>query len=306
MCFFLYLFKQVKALCGKAQQNHSNTFQMLCEIKSEIKLQNIIDSIEFNENILSTCIKFSVKQMMENFKIDCVQYNSHINYLKIPIILKVSINVLIKKLQLFIQSVENCDGFLFCNDNFNKKFKNLTKSVIAMFKSFELLEENCLIFVEMKFIEKFIKDNLLKQNNYDVFIKFLKITIQFSEYLIKNDENINSIKLSECFMCMEVILRERNIWNEINQTEKYFSHIKLAVNVIYLYTKNLLDKTIFLKKYINPDIFGNFSKQDENDDYINIYLKTIFIAKFIEDRDNLMIEYSSGQVCNPYFCIYII
>lgn len=287
----------MKALCGKTQQNHSNTFQMLSEIKSEIKLQNIIDSTEFNENILSTCIKFSVKQMMENFKIDCVQYNSHINYLKIPIILKVSINVLIKKLQLFIQSVENCDGFLFCNDNFNKKFKNLTQSVIEMFKSFELLEENCLIFVEMKFIEKFIKDNLLKQNNYDVFIKFLKITIQFSEYLIKNDENINSIKLNECFMCMEVILRERNIWNEINQTEKYFSHIKLAVNVIYLYTKNLLDKTIFLKKYINPDIFGNFSKQDENDDYINIYLKTIFIAKFIEDRDNLMIEYSSGQVC---------
>lgn len=271
---------------------------MLCEIKSEIKLQNLIDSTEFNENILSSCIKFSVKQMMENFKIDCVQYNSHINYLKIPIILKVSINVLIKKLQLFIQSVENCDGFLFYNDNFNKKFKNLTKSVIEMFKSFELLVENCLIFVEMKFIEKFIKDNLLKMNNYDVFIKFFKITIQFSEHLLKNDENINSIKLIECFMCMEVILRERNIWNEINQTEKYFSHIKLAVNVIYLYTKNLLDKTIFLKKYINPDIFGNFTKQDdENDDYIQIYLKIIFIAKFIEEKDNLMLEYSRGQVC---------
>lgn len=305
MCNLFYLFKQVKTLCGAVYQNPSNTFQLLCEIKSEVKLQNIIDATEFNEKNLSTCITFSVKQMMENFKIDCVQYNSHINYLKIPIILKVSINVLIKKLQLFIQSVENCDGFLFCNDNFNKKLKNLTQSVIEMFKSFELLEENCLIFVEMKFIEKFVRDNLLKPNNYDVFIKFLKINIQFSEYLIKNDENINSIKLSECFLCMEVILRERNIWNEINQTEKYFSHIKLAVNVIYLYTKNLLDKTIFLKKYINPDIFGNFSKQDENDDYINIYLKTIFIAKFIEDKDNLMIEYSTKQVCNPFFIFSI-
>lgn len=62
--------------------------EMLHEIKSEIKLSQIFQSNGFDKSLLKTIIEYSFKVIGTKFKQDCLQYTPHMNYLKIPAMLK--------------------------------------------------------------------------------------------------------------------------------------------------------------------------------------------------------------------------
>lgn len=294
--------------------------ELLNEIKTESKLIGLIESTDFNKSILSTIIKVSFENIVNNFKTDCVQYNSHINYLKIPIILKITLYTLYKYVEEFVNRFAEtvCVDEFFMTDYFLLNFEVIKKSVVNLLASLDWLEENCLIFIEAKLIEKYIKENFMRPIFHELLLQFMTICFY---YVQKNSAGVatttktpttptskNQSKLHNTLVCIDAILKQKFIWTELNMNdEKYEDQLILAVNTIYDYLRNILRTTNFWRKFKSPEPFRTIFKDNKN---LSIYLKTIFIAKYMEEKDNIVVVASSfsskTQVFYFFFTIHSI
>lgn len=236
---------------------------MLSEIKSETKLNKIFQSKLFDRSLLKIVIERSFNEMVIKFKQDCLQHNPHMNYLKIPLILKHALTTLIGDMEwlyataypLMSSPVDNVKmpattidddnarstaatmttkngannsssivydknkaaainsdigmttinndsatgelnndsnnskrciqlTHLFANGNFSKCLKCTMHTIVALVHCIEMLENVCLIHIEAQFIEKFIKENVLKPTHNELFIRFSYLCATFVQQQI--------------------------------------------------------------------------------------------------------------------------
>lgn len=223
---------------------------------------------------------------MENtFKQDCMQFNPHLNYLKIPPLLKYSLLSLIQNIQS-LSCFVSIDQFDEKNDleiqqliemegGDTDMYKNIVKALIAFLECLDKLEHTCLTFIELKLIEKYFKQNLLKEEMFETLVKFGTICLLHVANLLAN-VHMTRYDIEISFKCADLIFKNKCLWTTINNSEKYFKHVEVMVNVLYKTIKVHIDKTNIMSKFE----IENLGINTTND----IDRKAVFLAKFVEIR----------------------
>lgn len=270
------------------QVNKESVCEILAEIKSESKLRTIFESSEFDRSILSKLIEYSFECMTAKFKQDCFQYNPHMNYLKIPLILKQAICSIINDIELICKTINRntVDHFI------TKDVKETANAVFVLMNCIDRLENQCLIYVEAQFVEKFFRDNLLKASHFDRFISLSNACLLCAQSNLRKfsigketDVDILDDILLVC-KCVDAVLRQRHIIGEINinlmdQNQDQF--IELLVDVVYNLIAHFLASKNFIRKYSLKHVMSQQNRRNKQDTETETkYAKAIFIGKFIE------------------------
>lgn len=298
MCFNFF---QVEICAFNCLIDKDQIVQLLTDIRSETNLYTIIMSPEFNSGLLKDCIRSSFNEMSRSFKNDCMQYHPHINYLKFQPLLKITLFALETNLNTLLE-IPSINQYnisqltqLFSEYNFIKLLKNSMDAVISLMEHMDIVENVCLIYIETKFIEKIFKENLIKMTSYELYIKFSTLCLVFAQFLLQN-EKWNSIEFQLCIQCANVILKQKYLWMELNQPEKYTTNLELIFNVVYAITHKLMADTNFVHKYENQNLFKSI---DLNNASVQSYKQAVFFAKFIEisTDDNVATLINFGNSC---------
>lgn len=298
--------------------------QLLYEIKSETSLNQIFDAPDFDTSLLKDCIRHSCRHMLNSFRTDCAQYNPHLNYMKMHVLLKISLVTLCKwmeKLVMLMSSECKIDnefideiGMSFGQHpqhKFHRHMQNIMSTIWILMANLMEIEQVCLRYIEVRFVEKYFKENLLKPSQYELFINFATACMKYAEWLTRNEffndnynnhlqmdvahgDGIPSVATTQnnynntfgvamCFQCTDSIIKQKYLWIELNQAEKYKTNVELILNVIHMTTKQLLANTNFTYKYENVDLFKS---TELNKTSIELYRQAVFVAKFVETRIN--------------------
>lgn len=299
----------------KGTISNAKIVQLLKEIKSEATLSQIFKSTEFDTSLLKDCIDFAFRIMTNSFRIDCAQFNPHLNYLKMQPLLRVSLVTVCQTLEYLVSRPE-CSQTgemikLFAtNTKYCKYFKDCMAAVIQLLSDVEHLETTCLAYVDAPLVEKYFKENLLKPDNYELFINFATACMQYADYMMTentnasnatndHDDNGNSVihsvtsDVDICFNCADAIFKQRYLWNELNDADKFQSNVELILNVVYNTTRTLVANTNFINKYDNENISCN--SIEFNNAIAEWHRQAVFVAKYVEMINSSCDNYMSDE-----------
>lgn len=215
---------------------------------------------------------------MENtFKHDCMQFNSHLNYLKIPPLLKHSMCLLLEHIQslctlISIDPLDN-DAVKEFNEK-NENYKNIVKALIAFLENVQKLKQTCLTFIELKLIEKYFKQNLVKEEMFEPLVNFGTICLLYATNLLQQ-QNVTRYDIEISFKCADLILKEKLLWNVINNMENS-KHLEIFVDVLYKTVNINFGNTKLMNKFEIEHLDINQASDLDK--------KAIFLAKFVELR----------------------
>ena len=265
----------------KRIKNGLQIAEMLHEIKSESKLINLLTTSDFNITLLSSTFRVCFVKMLENFRIDCIQINPHLNYMKMAPLLKISIVILMKNLEKIIE----VDGGARCNDT----MEELAKIVKVYLSWIKELYQVSLVYVEARLVEKFISDNLLKSNFYKTLLKFMEILVDFVTIQLKARKLLSMRNLDQILSGIMETLSEFRLWQEFNQNDIFQHTSDNLIKLIHYFIIIYMSKTDFVTKYEHPQLF------DEVLDVkyvsrVETIKSVIFIAKFEELYRNGMFK----------------
>lgn len=249
-------------------------YQILSEIRNESKLQQILESPRFDRRILAVIIEQSFDCMVKRFKQDCFQHNPHMNYLKIPMVMRMAIDTLLSYVESF---------GLPTDDEPMVNIEHIAVGLTAMLRGIERTETECLMYVEAQFVEKFIEKNFLRPTDYEKLVQFVCACLHRITNILNASNRLN--ELQNICECIDAVLRQRHVVAEINNNlAKFDSLTHLLVPVVYETLKNFLVSTTFLQTYSIENLMEQLRQRSrcENADVELKYAKAIFIGKFIE------------------------
>ena len=246
----------------------------------------IFDAKEFQHSLLCACINYSFENMTYSFKVDCVQHNPHLMYLKLQPLFKASFHCLHNNLDAILSSIslENIMmdiNTIFKLTNFTNldcyKFLNIMSAVAALFNNVADLEMICLGFVEQKFVEKFFKEHLIKPNFFGLYLKLATVCMIIGSKLYELESELLASEIEQCFRCADTILKQKAVWNVCNNNVQYKKHIELMLYEVYVHTKSMVNES---KSFSKNGIELEKNVTDSN--AIELYKQAAFVAKFIE------------------------
>lgn len=242
---------------------------ILSEIRNESRIKQIIESDKFDRKFLSAIIQFSFNEMIRRFKHDCFQHNPHMNYMRIPPILKSTISSLFRDV--------GAAGSQFD--------RTLTSASIltCLLNWIERLELAALIYIDAQFVEKFIAMNFLRTENCETIIQFAIGCMRIMQ------ERLSKTNRNEILILCKFIataLRMRQIESSIQENiDKYVELEDLLVAVTYDSIKTFIATEHYLNSFqLNQIIDKQCRSKREDDDLELKYAKAIFIAKFVEEN----------------------
>ncbi|XP_053669287.1 huntingtin [Anopheles marshallii] len=252
--------------------------KMLLEIKSESKLINLLSSGSLNVRLLRDIISVAFESMFHAFRTDCVQYNPHLNYLKVHPMLKVALIVLMRRLNETKHKPQEVAATTYC-----------AESVICFLEYLKKLEHICLFYIEGKFVDRFIKEQLLKSNFFETLLTFGQVCAESLEQ--EPVENVTRIELY--LKCIGNIVHQRYLWNELNQNDRYLDAVDYYIKVLYkLIARSLLDDQLLGRRQL-PPVFQDF--QTNQSSSMEVYLKAIVIAEYVTDSTGMAVHPSMGS-----------
>ncbi|KFB36381.1 AGAP003681-PA-like protein [Anopheles sinensis] len=280
-----YLRQMAHHCTGDSYTKPRNIARMLHELKSETKLINLLSSASLNVRLLRDIISVAFESMFHAFRVDCVQFNPHLNYLKVHPMLKVALIVLMRKLADFAAAPSK-------QEQDTTTMVNCAESVICFLEYLTRLEHLCLFYIEGRLIDRFVKEHLLKSNFFETLLSFGGVCARAVQQ--EPPENVTRIELY--LRCIGAILNQRYLWNELNQNDRYRDSVALYVDVVYtLQERSLVDDQHFVRRRL-PEVFQPFVEQSQGCG-MDIYLKVIAIAELITDRSVMRKKLStSGQL----------
>lgn len=226
--------------------------KILLEIQSENKLQKIFNTANFDaERILKHTISHSLQAMLQTFRNNCIQYNPHIHYMRPNPLARVSLAQLMTRI---VEATIVGDGG---NDNKatvtntgtttgpssttavdtdgRRKASlsfvlslllpiHLCEAVIALMENIKQIEVTALIYIESKFIDKFLSEHLLRPEHVNVLVRFIGYCCQRvvalchnRPLLLNNQEQRNSLTIG--LRCIDALLQQKFIWSALNQQQ---------------------------------------------------------------------------------------
>lgn len=259
--------------------------------------------------------------MAQSFRIDCAQFNPHLNYLKMQPLLRVSLATVCQTLEYLISRPEfsqtdEMPKLFSTNAKYRQNFIYAMAAVIQLLNDIEHLETICLAYVDAPLIEKYFKENLLKPDNYELFINFATACMQYANYMMTDNKNvsitndhddngnsivhINTSDVDICFNCADAILKQKYLWIELNDVDKFQSSVELILNVVHVTTRKLGANTNFINKYDNENVSCN--SIEFNNAVAEWHRQAVFVAKYVEmvncSCDNYMSDESVTDSLN--------
>lgn len=273
----------------KSKINRRRIFQMLSEVKSEQKLNQIFESAgnEFDMNLLSTMITCSFESMTNKFKHDCFQHNAHMNYLKLTPVLKHSMNMLATKMdELLLKYDQNNENPIEKKQNDSEhstnEFKAIMTALSTLLRRISALQQQCMIYVEVTFVNKFFNEQFFKVLHPQRVVQFAFVCLQFAEKVHSLNNSTNSDDLTIACDCLSQIIRTQAIFcespNYFATDESYTFFHKLLLLLYEVVRTNLATKS-FLGKY---QLNSLLNEQHQTAAQLT-YAKAIFLGVFVEN-----------------------
>lgn len=270
LLFCLHL--QINYKSFNTHKNSKALAELLFEVTSEKQLLFILSSEHFNIRHLYKFIDFSFDFMGNAFKHDCMQFTPHLNYLKIPLLLKHSMVSLMEHIKTFCEPIP-----IDAADN--EKFKSIVKATISFLEHIDKLEHTCLTFIELKSIEKYFKQNILKEEMLETIVTFGAICIRYAANALDRWEmELTDYDIEIALKCADLVLKQKLLWNVINGSEKFTKHSESFVDVLYKIVNGHFSNTKLTAKFEMDCLAINETSDCDR--------KAIFLAKFVEIRSN--------------------
>lgn len=273
----------------KSTINKQRIFQILSEIKSEPKLIKIFEATqnEFDVNFLSILIDCAFKSMIAKFKHDCFQHNPHMNYLKLSPVLKQTINVMSTKLD-DILAKSNRDGAECGAATLNREMIETMTAICNLLRWIMQLQHECMIYVEVSCVNKFINENFFAKLNVQLLVEFSFVLLSFIDDIHSNDSYTTVDSLSIACDCLTQIIRTQFTFNESNnffrsadESHAFFSRL---LRLLYDIVEHNLACESFLERNQLKSILKENDQRFEIDmDSRLSYAKAIFLGAFIEN-----------------------
>lgn len=281
----------------KSKINRPRIFQILSEVKSEQKLNQIFESVrnEFDLNLLSTMIECSFASMTTRFKHDCFQHNAHMNYLKLTPILKQSMLMLsIKMDEIFSILDQNNEapssGRQIICDQSTYELKAVMASLSTFLKCIATLQQQCMIYVEVSFVNKFFIKHFFKAINFQRLFQFAFVCLNFIEKPQSSTNQANEDDLTIACDCLNQIIRTQTIFNESENyfaTDKSYTFFHKLLEILYEVVRlNLSNKSFLEKHQLNTLINEQNKVRTDVADAESLYAKAIFLGVFVENAFN--------------------
>ena len=255
-----WLLSQAKSFISGSDDlaNGEQIAKMLLEIKSESKLITLLTNEDFNIKLLPSTLRVSFEKMLKSFRMDCVQLNPHLNYMKVSPLLKISILILMKNLDK-LEDSSKVDAVC-----------ELASVVSVFLKWIKKLYNVSLIYIEAKLIERFVGENFLKSSFRESILKFLK--------LLTKSLKICNDSVEPILEAIGDILSESQLWYEVNQSDE--SATNNLVNFTFEYLSKTFKNTEFVARYQNPQLLDELPS--EMSASVELAKQIIFIAKIQE------------------------
>ena len=256
-----WLLKRAKTYISNSNSvtNGTRIAEMLFEIRSESRLISLLTIDDFNLQLLPYTVSVSFDQMLKSFRFDCVQKNPHMNYMKVPPLLKISILILMKNLDKLNATSDD--------DELNQLAEVSSKYLKLIRKLYNV----SLIYAEAKLVEKFVMENLLINSFVKSLMRFLQLIMQ----RLKNNNDSSEIIID----FISNILMECRLWTEVNEDST-----NIIISFIYKYLNKALNSTEFVFKYQHPQLFDELPM--EMCEKVDLAKQVIFIAKIQESYED--------------------
>lgn len=271
----------------KSKISKQRIFEILCDIKSEQKLSLIYETTqnEFDVDLLSHLIESAIDTMIMKFKHDCFQHNPHMNYLKLSPILKQSINLLCNKMDnIFKKSIQVNDenGQRRQSTTHNCALMEIMVALRNLLKCILKLQLECMIYVEVASMNKFINEHIFRRLNFERLFQFALACLDFVESTHQNDNTVNIDDLTIACDCLTQIIRINFIFNESDNyfnTEKCHSFFNRLLVTLYEIVCQRMASQSFLEK---NQLKSLLNKQSKNDADL-LHAKAVFLGAFVEN-----------------------
>ncbi|KAL5284302.1 HTT family protein [Megaselia abdita] len=306
-----WLMNQIINFSSTSDFSQEEYVDILLQFKSETKLLKIFEQIpEINLlKLLKSAVHKSFENMITSFENDCIQHKPHINYMSLNPLAKLSLSTLITKINRLCSTTELESS---SSDNGDcRAVYYLARTVVELFHTIQNMESMCLAYVDLRHVEKFVRENILKQEYLESFIEFVRLLCG------KGSERKSLLDNQMYLECIDCILRENSIWMRFNEMENYE-----IVNFVFdEFRKLRLFNTMSCQRWIKEirDIYDdddddgckrNTKKQKQTDRNklvdddekgneerlkqkirVGTYRKAIFIGKLIEAQIDMASEF---------------
>ncbi|XP_061397578.1 uncharacterized protein LOC133333280 [Musca vetustissima] len=241
-----WIFNQLIKFSTQNNYDPGQIVKILLEIQSENKLQKIFNTANFDaERILKHTISHALQAMLQTFRNNCIQYNPHIHYMRPNPLARVSLAQLMTRIveatiggengrtdnkatvtntSTATGSTTNVDGRSYCRKaSLSLSLPiHLCEAVIALMENIKQIEVTALIYIESKFIDKFLSEHLLRPEHVNVLVRFIGYCCQRvvalcnnRPLLLNNQEQRNSLTIG--LRCIDTLLHQKFIWSALNQ-----------------------------------------------------------------------------------------
>lgn len=298
MCFFAQ--QTVEVI--KSKLNKQRIFEILCDVKSEQQLSRIYETTqhEFDADLLSHLFECAIDTMIKKFKQDCFQHNPHMNYLKLSPILKQSIDLLCKKMDnIFDGSVRGDDDDEKTNPNIAHygDVEEIMVGLRTLLKCIVNLQLECMIYVEVGSINKFINEHIIRRLNFDRLIRFALVSLDLIEKQHANERIMNVDDLTVTCDALTHIIRINSIFNESDNyfnTDKCHRFFSRLLFQLYEIVRQHLASHSFLEKHQLAALLSKQNADQTNTTTQTLHARAIFLGAFIEQSSNTNRTFNHG------------
>lgn len=159
------------------------------------------------------------------------------------------------------------------------------KATICFLENMIRLEHLCLIYVEARFIDRFLKDHILKSNFYESLLLFARSCAKFIQSK-KQATKMNDITTVHLYLqCIDLILQQKCLWTELNQNDKYTEMQDLFIRLTFEVVTEHLRDSLFLQRYHPPELFSNLIAN--NYEQVEICLQVLLVAEYISEKESI-------------------
>ncbi|XP_075150769.1 huntingtin isoform X2 [Haematobia irritans] len=274
-----WIFNQlIKFSSQNTNDDPQQIVKILLEIQSENKLQKIFNTANFDAlRILKHTISHSLQAMLQTFRNNCIQYNPHIHYMRPNPLARVSLAQLMTRIRE--QVAEGWSNMAIAADDAATKDPNKTsgtlpstlsdddtgknsrdcgsgssgghhchqvihlcEAVIVLMENIKQIEVTALIYIESKFIDKFLSEHLLRPEHVTSLVRFIGHCCQWLLAALHRSDRrerggggatrgkLNNLRRQWCdheqrnsvtvvLRCIDILLHQKFIWNALNQQQ---------------------------------------------------------------------------------------
>ncbi|XP_069961794.1 uncharacterized protein htt isoform X2 [Bactrocera oleae] len=241
-----WLLSQLIKFSAQSDYGAQQLSRILLEIQSEQKLYKIFNSSEFAvARVLPHAIASSMQAMLAAFRNNCIQHNSHIHYMQPNPLVRVTLAVLMTRISEEIAAAGSRSGDLYIpiiatlgagvaaevvpisgetqvhvasDDGFY-----LCDSVATLLEHVKKVEDTALLYIESRFIDKFVREQLLRHEHMATLLGFLNWCCLQAQQLLQRQQEQQCQQQQftlALLQCIAALLQQRFVWMELNQMEK--------------------------------------------------------------------------------------